>query len=148
MKEYLKVELIGNPDIEVRQVMPWDDSDTVKEKNKKPFKTNKSALIKVVYRDKQGAETKKIISNPTEYIYDGASIPFKIGKGNMKLLIPALFHDLMCDDKSRINYNRRLSSLIFKNLLLQCRVNKFIAETMFIAVDTYQRFMKGWKVEN
>lgn len=145
MKEFLLVQLVGNPEIEVRQVMPYDDDDIAKDKNKRPFKTNKSALIKVLYRDKKGRETKKIISNPTEYIYDGATIPFKIGKGNMKLLIPALFHDLTCDDKSRIDYNRRLSSLIFKDLLLQCKVNKIVAETMFIAVDTYQRFMKGWK---
>lgn len=145
MKEFLSVKLVGNPEIEVRQVMPYDDAETVKDKNKKPFKTNKSALIKVLYRDKQGKETQKIISNPSEYIYDGASIPFKVGKGNMKLLIPALFHDLMCDDKSRIDYNRHLSSLIFKELLLQCKVNKFIAEVMFLAVDNYQKFMEGWK---
>lgn len=146
MKEFLLVELIGNPDIEVRQVMPEDDEATVEDKQRRPFKTNKAALIKVLYRDKKGNETKKIISNPTEYIYDGATIPFKIGKGNMKLLIPALFHDLLCDDKSRIDYNRRLSSLIFKDLLLQCKVNKCIAQVMFLAVDNYQKFMKGWNI--
>ena len=145
MKEFLSVKLVGNPDIEVRYVMPWDDEETIFEKNQKPFKTNKSALIKVVYRDKQGKETQKIISNPSEYIYDGATIPFRIGKGNMKLLIPALFHDIICDDKSLVDYNRRLSSLIFKDLLLQCGVYKIVAETMFLAVDTYQRFMDGWK---
>jgi len=145
MKEFLLVQLVGNPEIEVRQVMPYDDEDTVKDKNKKPFKTNKSALIKILYRDKKGNEVKKIISNPSEYQYDGASIPFKIGKGNMKLLIPALFHDLMCDDKSRIDFNRRLSSLIFKDLLIQCKVNKIIAQIMFLAVDNYQKFMEGWK---
>lgn len=145
MKEFLLVELVGNPNIEVRYISPWDDESTIKEKNKKPFKTNKSALIKILYRDKEGKEIKKIISNPSEYIYDGASIPFKIGKGNMKLLIPALFHDLMCEDKSRIDFNRRLSSLIFKDLLLQCKVNKITAQIMYLAVDNYQKFMKGWK---
>ena len=145
MKEFLQVTLIGDPYILVREVLPSDDQATVKDKNRLPFMTQKSALIKVHYINKKGKETKKIISNPTIYKYDGASIPFKIGKGNMKLLIPALFHDLMCEDKSRIDYNRRLSSLIFKNLLLQCKVNKLVAETMFIAVDTYQRFMEGWK---
>lgn len=145
MKEFLQVTLIGDPYILVREVLPSDDEATVKDKNRLPFMTQKSALIKVVYRDKKGKETKKIISNPTIYKYDGASIPFKIGKGNMKLLIPALYHDLMCEDKSIIDYNRRLSSLIFKDLLLQCKVNKLVAQTMFIAVDTYQRFMEGWK---
>lgn len=144
-KEYLKVELFGNPDIEVRFVSPWDDEETIKEKNRMPFKTNKSAIIKVLYTDKNGRETKKIISNPSEYVYDGATIPFKIGKGNMQLLIPALFHDLMCEDKSRIDFNRRLSSLIFKDLLIQCKVNRITAEIMFLAVDNYQRFIRGWK---
>ena len=145
MKEFLSVKLIGNPEIEVRQVMPWDDDKIIVDKNRKPFKTNKSALIKIQYTDKKGNYIKKIISNPSEYIYDGASIPFKIGKGNMKLLIPALFHDLMCEDKSIINYNRNLSSKIFKDLLLQCKVNKLIAEVMYLAVDNYQCFMDGWK---
>ena len=144
-KENLKVSLIGNPDIEVRFVSPWDSEETIKEKNRMPFKTNKSAIIKVLYTDKNGRETKKIISNPSEYVYDGATIPFKIGKGNMQLLIPALFHDLMCEDKSRIDFNRRLSSLIFKDLLIQCKVNRITAEIMFLAVDNYQRFIRGWK---
>ena len=144
MKEFICVKLIGNPEIEVRYVMPWDDEETVEEKNKMPFLANKSALIKVVYRA-QGKEVQKIISNPSEYIYDGATIPFRIGKGNMKLLIPALFHDIICEDKSLVDYNRRLSSLIFKELLLQCKVNKIVAETMFLAVDIFQRFMDGWK---
>ena len=144
MKEFICVKLIGNPEIEVRYVMPWDDEKTVEEKNRMPFLANKSALIKVVYRT-QGKEVQKIISNPSEYIYDGATIPFRIGKGNMKLLIPALFHDIICEDKSLVDYNRRLSSLIFKDLLLQCKVNKIVAETMFLAVDIFQRFMDGWK---
>lgn len=144
MKEFICVKLIGNPEIEVRYVMPWDDEKAVEEKNKMPFLANKSALIKVVYRT-QGKEVQKIISNPSEYIYDGATIPFRIGKGNMKLLIPALFHDIICEDKSLVDYNRRLSSLIFKELLLQCKVNKIVAETMFLAVDIFQRFMDGWK---
>lgn len=145
MKEALTVQLIGNPQIEVRQVMPWDDEDVIKEKNRKPFKTNKSALIKIHYIDKNGKETKKIISNPTEYIYDGATIPFKIGKGNMQLLIPALFHDLMCEDKSLIDFNRHLSSLVFRDLLIQCKMNKLTANIMYESVDIFQRFMKGWK---
>ena len=145
MKELLDVQLIGCPDIEVRYIMPWDDEETIEDKNRKPFRTRKSALIKVCYIDKNGNETNKIISNPTVYEYDGASIPFKIGKGNMKLLIPALFHDLMCEDKSRIDFNRNLSSKIFKNLLIQCKVNKFIAEIMYLAVDNFQKLMEGWK---
>ena len=145
MKELLYVKLIGNPEIEVRQVMPYDDGATIKDKNKKPFQTRKSALIQVKYINNFGKKILKTIANPINYTYDGASIPFKIGKGNMKLLIPALFHDLMCEDKSRIDFNRNLSSLVFKELLEQCGVCGLTAEIMYLAVDTYQRFMKGWK---
>ena len=139
MKEKLTVEMFGNPDIQVREVLPDDDIETVKDKNKKPFQAQKVAILKVVYGDKTYH-----ISNKTGYCYDGATIPFKIGKGNMKLLIPALWHDIMCEDKTVIDNNRHLSSLIFKNLLLQCKVSRITAEIMYQSVDLYQRF-QGWK---
>lgn len=135
----ISVELFGNPSIIVREVLPDDDEKTVKEKNKKPFMATKTALIRVIWNDKT-----YFISNQSEYCYDGASIPFKIGKGNMKLLIPSLYHDIICEDKSLVDFNRNLSSKIFKELLLQCKVNKLTAEIMYQAVDLYQRF-QGWK---
>lgn len=119
--------------------MPYDDDETVKEKNRKPFQANKSALIKVIYDEKT-----YFISNKTGYCYDGATIPFKIGKGNMKLLIPSMFHDIMCEDKTLVDNDRKLSSMIFKELLIQCHVSKLTANIMYEAVDLYQRF-QGWK---
>lgn len=134
------MELFGDPDIKVREVLPTDNEKIVKDKNKKPFIAQKVAVIKVAYEDKV-----YFIANETNFKYDGASIPFKIGKGNMKLLIPSLFHDLMCEDKTIIDKDRKLSSLIFKELLIQCNVNKITAQIMYLAVDSYQRFMTGWK---
>ena len=136
----INVELIGHPLISVREVLPDDSPEAVKDKNKKPFIAMASALIKVLYNGKI-----YYVTNETGYCYDGATIPFKIGKGNMKLLIPALYHDIICEDKSKVDYNRYLSSLIFRELLIQCKVNKIVAYTMFLTVDTYQRFMRGWK---
>ena len=141
-KKYFSVELIGNPCIVVREVLPTDDDKTVKEKNKKPFMAIKSAVLKVKYDTREYT-----IVNECGYTYDGASIPFKIGKGNMKLLIPSLYHDIMCENKGIVDYDRKLSSMIFKELLLQCKVNKLTAEIMYQAVDIYQHFM-GWKNEN
>ena len=140
MVKKLTIKMVGNPCILVREVLPYDDEETTKEKNKKPFIALKSAILKVVYGDKE-----YLLSNPSGYTYDGASIPFKIGKGNMKLLIPSLFHDLTCEDKSIIDFDRKLSSMIFKELLIQCNVNKVTAQIMYLAVDSYQRFMTGWK---
>lgn len=138
-KKYFKVELIGNPCIIVREVLPYDDEKTVKEKNKKPFMAIKSAVLKVKYDTREYT-----IANECGYKYDGASIPFKIGKGNMKLLIPSLYHDIMCENKGIVDYDRKLSSLIFKELLIQCKVNKLTADIMYRSVDLYQHFM-GWK---
>lgn len=139
-KKCFSVELFGDPDIKVREVLPTDDEKTVKDKNKKPFVAQKVAVIKVIYGDEV-----YFIANETNFKYDGASIPFKIGKGNMKLLIPALYHDIICDDKTLVNCNRKLSSMIFRELLIQCKVNKVTAQIMYLAVDSYQRFMTGWK---
>lgn len=141
-KKFFSVELIGNPCIIVREVLPSDDNKTVKEKNKKPFMAIKSAVLKVKYDTREYT-----IANECGYTFDGASIPFKIGKGNMKLLIPSLFHDIICEDKSLVDFNRNLSSKIFKELLLQCKVNKLTAEIMYQAVDLFQRF-QGWKNAN
>jgi hypothetical protein len=139
-KKYFKVELIGNPCIVVREVLPTDDDKTVKEKNKKPFMAIKSAVLKVKYDTREYT-----IANECGYTYDGASIPFKIGKGNMKLLIPSLYHDIMCENKAIVDFDRKLSSLIFKELLIQCKVNKLTAEIMYESVNIYQCFMRGWK---
>ena len=137
----LNVKLIGDPDIGCRDVLPYEP---LEDKNKKPFIAKKSALLQVTVENKNKTEIINI-ANESGYTYDGASIPFKIGKGNMKLLIPSLYHDIMCEDKSKIKYQRNLSSLIFREVLKQCGVNKVIAQFMYLAVDNYQRFMKGWK---
>lgn len=140
----ISVELKGDPCIDCREVLP---NTPIEDRNKKPFQALQSALIIVKYE--QNKEINKItIANESGYTYDGASIPFKIGKGNMKLLIPALYHDIMCEEKIKVNFNRKLSSLIFKNLLIQCGVNKVVAQIMYLAVDNFQKFIKGWKKQN
>ena len=139
-KKCFNVELFGDPDIKVREVLPTDNEKIVMDKNKKPFIAQKVAVIKVTYEDKV-----YFIANETNFKYDGASIAFKIGKGNMKLLIPALYHDIICEDKSLVDFDRKLSSMIFKELLIQCKVNKVTAQIMYLAVDNYQKFMQGWK---
>lgn len=144
MKQELLVEIFGDPDIEVRAVLPEDKPDEVKDKQRKPFIAKDRAVIKIAYIKNNKSEF-YTFSNVPNYKYDGASIPFKIGKGNMKLLIPALFHDIMCENKDKIGFNRYLSSLVFRDLLIKCKVNKITAQIMFLAVDNYQRFQRGWK---
>lgn len=141
----ISVELIGNPFVGTRAVLPYTP---LEDKNKKPFIAYKAALIIVKYQNKKKNIIKKVISNESGYCYDGASIPLKIGKSDMRLLIPALYHDIMCEDKRKIDYQRNLSSLIFRELLIQCGVNKVLAQIMYLAVDNYQKLIKEWRVHN
>jgi hypothetical protein len=142
----LVVEMYGNPCIDVLEVLPTDTEEEIKKKQAKPFIAQKKAIIKISYIDDNNELFTTAFSNPVNYQYDGATIPFHIGKGNMKLLIPALWHDLICEHKEKVAYNRKLASLIFKDLLLQCGVNKVLAHLMYIAVDTWQRTVKSWKL--
>ena len=144
-KEKLVVEMYGNPEIDVRDILPTDNEETRKDKQKFPFIAKEKAVLKVAYLKDDNLFT-TAFSNPRNFKFDGATIPFGIGKGNMKLLIPALFHDLICTKKEKVHYNRRLSSLIFKELLIQCGVNKIIANTMYYAVDLWQRTIREWKL--
>ena len=54
-------------------------------------------------------------------------------------------HDVMCDDKSTINYNRNAASKIFKACLIACGVNKHIAHLMYLAVEGFQIVFCDWR---
>ena len=130
------VNLSNDPEIKTQPVFNEDNKDTIAKKQKKQFITDTSSMLKVTFED----DTALYLYAPKGYDYDGATIPFGIGKGNMKLLIPALFHDIMCDKKEIINYNRELSSKIFYECLVYCHVNKIIAGVMYLFVDNFQKF--------
>jgi hypothetical protein len=136
----LKLKLFGDPKVFCRSVIQTDDKDTIKDKKRLPFEATQIAVLHVYYGEK-----KYVLHNPAPFQYDGATIPFGLCKGNPKLWIPALFHDLMMKDKSLINYDRFLSSLIFYKLLRIHKVNWVFAFLMFMFVDTWQRHIKGWR---
>lgn len=139
-KEIKKVILSNDPHIHTRSIL-FDENETIiDDKNKKQFVTCRDATLTIIYKD----NTKIKLFAPKGYKFDGATIPFGIGKGNMKLLIPALFHDIMCDNKATINYNRKQASLIFKECLIECDVNKFIAHCMYMAVEAFQIVFCDW----
>lgn len=139
-KEIKEVILSNDPRIYTRPVLFYEDKKKIKEKNKKQFVTEEASTLTVVFTD----NTEIKLFADKGYEFDGATIPFGIGKGNMKLQIPALFHDVMCDDKSTINYDRNMASKIFKACLIACRVNKLIAHTMYLAVEAFQIVFCDW----
>ena len=141
MKKIKDLKLSNDPCIAIRSVLFDDDDNTIKDKNKKQFITTKSSMLNVIFED----DTNLYLYAPKNYKFDGATIPFGIGKGDMKLVIPALFHDICCDDKKLVNYDRKLASTIFKEALMKCKVNKFIAEEMYIHVEAYQKLFSKWR---
>ena len=143
-KQIKELKLSNNPHIHVRSVLLNENRDKIKEKNKKQFITCNSASLTVFFDD----DTKLVLYAPKGYKFDGATIPFNIGKGNMKLIIPALFHDIICDNKNFVKYDRNLASRIFKATLISCGVNKFTAQMMYIAVETYQKLFCNWRKNN
>ncbi len=144
MKEIKKLILNKTPHIHCRSVLLNDDRDKIKDKNKKQFITCNSTSLTVLFED----NTQLLLFAPKGYKFDGATIPFNIGKGNMKLLVPALFHDIMCDRKQIIDYDRNLASRIFKALLIDCGVNKTTAQIMYLAVEAYQKLFGKWNKRN
>lgn len=145
MQELLGLEVYGDADVDIREVTMNDNAETVKHKRLFPFVANGKSILKVFYVDKGGREYEYCLSYKPPFYYDGATIPFGIGKSDTRLLIPALWHDLMCINKEKIGYNRHLSTLIFKELLIRHKIPKAQAELMACVTDTYQATREGWQ---
>lgn len=85
---------------------------------------------------------------PKHFRYDGATIApifwlFIGSKTDPRFRIPSLLHDYMCNNKYIVNFDRKFSSKVFKALLKVAGVSKIKRETMYHAVDNYQKF-QGW----
>lgn len=141
MKKIKELKLSNNPHIHARSVLLNEDKDKIKDKNRKQFITCNAAKLTILFDD----DTKLVLYAPRGYKFDGATIPFNIGKGNMKLLIPALYHDILCDNKNFVDYDRNLASRIFKAALISCGVNKATAQVMYLAVEAYQKMFGKWR---
>ena len=136
----LNLKLSCEPRVAVRVVLPSDDKATIKSKKQKQFINKKLCILTVDTGDRQF-----IITAHKDYCFDSATIPFGIGKGDTRLFVPALFHDIMCDHKEVVDYDRKLSSQIFRELLLMCEVPKWKVNIMYNSVETYQKLFGGWK---
>ena len=140
--EDIKLSLNKKPHIDTRPVYFDDTEEEIEDKQEKMFLNGKTVILTVYLPDIQFTITAK-----KGYEFDGATIPFNLGKGDMRLQIPSLFHDIMCENKELVFRNRNLSTLIFKKLLLECGISKLRAEEMYLAVDNFQRTCDGWDKE-
>lgn len=81
--------------------------------------------------------------------WDGASIPWFawriIGaKTDSRFAIPSLIHDLMCENKQFVNYDRYFADKIFERLLYVSKVPAVKRWAMFHSVDNFQK-LQNWE---
>lgn len=145
-----KPELLITSDIAprtaVRKPLPTDTIDEREDKKQKPYINKKAVVFTVDYLG-----TIYVIEIPKGYTWNGANIPrcfwFLIGSmGENSFLNPSMVHDIMTEKKSLIAYDRQLSSIIFRELLIASGVSRLKANIMYKSVDVYQKLFCDWDV--
>lgn len=141
----LAIGFSSNPHVCIRYVLPSSTPDEVKSIKKYPF-INKSNL-KVTLFDHEKEEVYSF-DIPKGYCFDGASIPkffWRVIGSNTdnSFLIPALIHDVLCENHHYVNNDREFSSKVFNALLDVAEVPAFKRFLMKNSVDLFQRF-QGW----
>lgn len=146
------------PQVIIRVIEKNDDKILIKHKKKFPFKLNNTIAytVKTTHR----AFSFRIYQG---YSWNGADIPkplWWIGQSkDNAYLVASLVHDFLLEYKAYI-YNiildksitigqyRRLTSLIFRELLKHDRTNIVKANVMAATVDWYQKYINRgeWKI--
>lgn len=151
MFEYYSNNRVGiffseNPHISIRYYIPSMTEDERKSIEKYPFINKKNLQVRLVDYKKDKTYNFQI---PKGYCYDGASIPrlfWRIIGSNTdnRFLIPALIHDILCENHSFIENDRKFSTEVFNALLEASEVNAFKRFLMKNSVDCFQRTQK-WR---
>lgn len=130
------------PHVGVRYYIPSMSLEEKKSIEKYPFINKKN--LKVELKD---YKKKKVYSFeiPKGYCYDGATIPRAfwrlIGSNtDNKFLIPALIHDVLCENHNYIDNDRKFSSEVFNALLEANKLCPFKRFLMKNFVDFFQHF--------
>lgn len=91
---------------------------------------------------------------PLGFKSDGCSIPwiFRLILGckhNPKYVVASIIHDYIVENPQVVDYNRKLSSQMFYNVLLKEKVNKYLAYVLYLGVEIgqiYNTIFKGkWR---
>ena len=160
MSRNLRVNFDTTPVVKIR-VIDKDDSDfMIKSKKKYPFILINSVLISIK-EDSKGIDFEFEI--PKNYIWNGADIPkclFFVGQSkDNNYLLASLVHDFMLEKREYIynsilkrsisaNEYRKLTSLVFRQIMKDENTNTIKANIMSFAVDFFQMSVKSrtWKL--
>ena len=151
MLEYYSNKKVGiffseNPHISIRYYIPSMTEEERKSIERYPFINKKNLQVKLIDYKKDKTYNFEI---PKGYCYDGASIPrlfWRIIGSNTdnRFLIPALIHDILCENHSFIDNDRKFSTEVFNALLEASDVNAFKRFLMKNSVDCFQKTQK-WR---
>ncbi len=135
------------PKVGIRYILPTSKNDDKKLIKKYPFINRRN--LKVELRDYK----KDKIYNfeiPKGYCYDGASVPrffWRVIGANTdnRFLIPALIHDVLCENHHYVDNDRKFSTKVFNALLKVSEVYPFKRFLMKNSVDIFQKFFCKWE---
>lgn len=137
------------PHVGIRYILPSMPEETKKSINKYPFINKKSLKVRLIDYKKDKTYEFEI---PKGYCFDGASVPrffWRVIGSNTdnKFLIAALIHDVLCENHSYIDNDRKFSTQVFNALLESSDVPAIKRFLMKNSVNFYQRFCK-WRVKS
>ena len=137
------------PQVGVRVILP---TMTIFEKNsikKYPFINKRELKVRL-----EDAKKRKsyVFSIPKGYQWDGATIPrifwkFIGSKTDSAFLIPSLIHDVLCENKEYVEYDRFFADCVFEKLLYVSGVSAIKRFIMFISVEIYQGLFGKWRLQ-
>jgi hypothetical protein len=123
-------------------------SMTDKEKQKAaeyPFINCSNLKVRITYHGQQYE-----FHVPKGFRWDGATIPWFVwwivgSKTENRYRLPSMIHDYMCNNKYVVNFNRKLSSDVFRALLRANAVAKWRVAVMYFFVELCQKYwVKEW----
>ena len=159
MSRKIQVNFNELPKVKVRVIDKSDSELLIKSKKKYPFLLKNTVTVKIEDVDKKIEFEFKI---PKNYIWNGADIPkilFLFGQSkDNNYLLASMVHDYMLEKREYIyndilkksitpNEYRKLTSLIFRQILKDEKTNVIKANFMAFAVDVFQMTVqkKQWK---
>lgn len=139
----------GYPAVGIRYITPSMSDELKKSVEKYPFICKKDLKVAIFDKSNKDEWKKYCFTIPKGYCYDGASIPrpFWVLVGantDNKFLIPALIHDVLCENHQYINNDKSLSTNVFNALLLAGDVGPVKRCLMKNSVACFQTLFCGW----
>lgn len=132
----LEISSNSSPLTLVRKPKPWDSKNLKKSKKKYPYLN----LYQVEFEVKYKSEIFDITVE-TGFLWNGTNC---LGLQHLPLLLDvSMFHDKLCRNHLLIKNNRKLSTIILREMGIAVGVNKILMYIGSFFVDLYQRF-RNW----